>query len=78
MRSSSETAQATEFLYKHPIFKASDFYRDPGMTPASARRILNLLQDNGFFFEIRPASGRRSAVLAYRELLNAAEGREVF
>jgi hypothetical protein len=60
------------------MFKASDFYKSPSMTPPSARRILNLLIDKDFFRELRPASGRRSAVLAYRELLNAAEGREVF
>lgn len=70
--------QATELLFQRPIFKASDFYRDPGMTPASGRRILTLLQDQGFFRLVRPASGRRSAVFAYRELLNIAEGRNVF
>lgn len=69
---------AAEFLFKSPIFKASDFYNQPGITPASGRRMLNLLQQKGFFREIRPASGRRSAILAYRELLNTAEGREVF
>ena len=70
--------QATEFLFQRPIFKASDFYRDPSMTPASGRRILTLLQEQGFFVLVRPASGRRSAVFAYRELLNIAEGRDVF
>ena len=48
------------------------------MTLASGRRMLNLLQEKGFFREIRPSRGHRSAILAYRELLNAAEGREVF
>jgi len=69
---------AAEFLFKSPIFKASDFYTQPSMTPASGRRMLNLLQAKGFFREIRPASGRRPAMLVYRELLNTAEGREVF
>jgi Fic family protein len=69
---------ASEFLFKNPIFKASVFYTQPSMTSASGRRMLNLLQEKGFFREIRPASGRRPAVLAYRELLNIAEGKEVF
>jgi len=69
---------ASEFLFRSPIFKTSDFYSQPSMTPASGRRMLNLLQEKGFFREIRPASGRRPAILAYRELLNTAEGREVF
>lgn len=75
---SQYAVHATDFLFQHPMFKASDFYKSPAMTPPSARRILNLLIGKDFFRELRPASGRRSAVLAYRELLNAAEGREVF
>ena len=75
---SQYAVHATEFLFRRPIFKASAFYQGAKMTSASARRILRLLQNNGFFREIRPASGRRSAVLAYRELLNVAEGRDVF
>ena len=75
---SQYAVHAVEFLFSRPIFKASDFYRQPGLTPASGRRILGLLQDNGFFRELRPASGRRAAVLAYRELLNLAEGSSVF
>ena len=75
---SQYAVHAPEFLFKSPIFKASDFYTQPSMTPASGRRMLNLLQEKGFFREIRPASGRRPAVLVYRELLNTAEGREVF
>lgn len=75
---SQYAVHASEFLFKSPIFKASDFYSQPNMTLASGRRMLNLLQEKGFFREIRPASGRRPAILAYRELLNAAEGREVF
>jgi len=59
-------------------FKASDFYRAPTVTPASGRRILNLLETNGFFAEVRPASGRRAATLAFKELLNLAEGRAMF
>jgi Fic family protein len=70
--------QATEFLFRRPIFKGSDFYKDPGMTPASGRRILGLLEELGFFRVVRAASGRRSAVFAYRELLNIAEGRNLF
>lgn len=69
---------AADFLFRRPLFRAADFYLDAEMTPASARRILNLLKKQGFFREIRPARGRKSAVLAYRELLNLAEGGEVF
>lgn len=75
---SQYAVHASEFLFKNPVFKASDFYTQPDVTVASGRRMLNLLQKNGFFKEIRPASGSRSAILVYRERLNTAEGREVF
>ena len=75
---SQYAVHAAEFLFRSPIFKASDFYREPSLTPASGRRILNLLQESGFFREVRPSSGRRPAIFAFKQLLNLAEGREVF
>jgi len=75
---SQYAVHAAEFLFRSPIFKASDFYTQPSITIPSGRRMLNLLQEKGFFREIKPASGRRSAILAYRELLNTAEGDDVF
>ena len=69
---------AAEFLFKRPIFRASDFYREPHLTRASGRRILSLLQKKGYFHTVRPPSGRRSAVFAYKKLLSIAEGTEVF
>ncbi|MEI8352058.1 MAG: Fic family protein, partial [bacterium] len=75
---SQYAVHAVEFLFRNPIFKASDFYSNPSLTPASGRRILSLLETNDFFAEIRPASGRRPATLAFRSLLNVAEGRNIF
>ncbi|MAW60660.1 MAG: cell filamentation protein Fic [Planctomycetes bacterium] len=69
---------ATDFLFARPVFRAPDFYRAEGMTQSSGRRILGLLQDAGFFRIVRQGRGRRPTVLAYRELLNLAEGRNVF
>ncbi len=75
---SQYAVHAAEFLFTRPIFRASDFYRAPTMTLASGRRILSLLQENNFFRVLRPASGRSPAILAYRELLNITEGRDMF
>jgi Fic family protein len=75
---SQYAVHATEFLFRSPIFKASDFYRAKSLTPASGHRILNILHKKEFFHEIRPASGRRPAVVAFKELLNLAEGRDIF
>jgi hypothetical protein len=46
---------------------------------ATARRILTLVSGKGGLLKKRlKGRGRRSAVYAFRELLNIAEGREVF
>jgi len=67
-----------DFLFNRPVFKASDFTHQDGIPTPTAQRILRVLRDDGFFRELTPASGRRPAVLAFRELLNIAEGRDVF
>jgi len=36
------------------------------------------LQERGFFREIKPASGRRPAILTYGEILNTAEAVRYF
>lgn len=44
-----------------------------------AKAILNLYDKRkSWILELVPASGRRSAIFAYRELLNITEGRDVF
>jgi Fic family protein len=69
---------ALDWLFQHPIFKASDFVASAGIPKPTANRILRALREEGVFKELRAASGRRAAVLAFSELLNIAEGRDVF
>jgi len=68
---------AVEFLFQRPVFKTSDFVRVPEIPDPTGRRILKVLRDNGVLKTLRPGSGRRPAVLAFPELLNVAEGRDV-
>ena len=44
----------------------------------TARRLLRSLKEEGVLRELRPASGRRPALFGFRELVNIAEGDEVF
>ncbi|MBN1548154.1 MAG: Fic family protein [Syntrophaceae bacterium] len=67
-----------EFLFYRPIFLASAFYTEAGVPEHSARKILKTLRENAFFKILRETKGRQPAVLAFRELLNIAEGRQVF
>jgi Fic family protein len=67
-----------DWFFDRPIFKASDFVRSANFTKATATRILLRVQDGGLVRKIRPSSGSQSAILAFSELLNIAEGRTVF
>jgi len=65
-------------LFDKPIFQSADFVQRSGIPKQSSLPFLRTLRDAGILQVLREASGRRSAVFAFRELLNCAEGREVF
>jgi Fic family protein len=75
---SQHAIAALDWIFSRPIFRSSDFVTSAGIPRAAAQRILAVVRDEGRLSELRPASGRRPAVLAFPSLLNIAEGREVF
>lgn len=75
---SQHSMAALDFLFDQPIFNSSDFIKGSGVADRSARRILSQLVDCGLLRTMREAKGARSAVFAFAELLNIAEGRKVF
>lgn len=64
-------------LFDRPIFQSGDFVQRSGIPRQSALPFLRTLREAGILQVLREASGRRSAVLAFRDLLNCAEGREI-
>lgn len=72
---SQYTIQTVEWIFNVPIFMGSDFINKSSIPPATARRILPLLVEGGVLRIMRQARGRRSALYAFPELLNLAEGR---
>ena len=70
--------KALDFLFMRPIFQASAFSLESDIPKATGNRILRTLRDNGVLHVLRQAEGRKPAVLAFRELLNIAEGSGVF
>lgn len=64
-------------LFDRPIFQSGDFVLRSGIPKQSALPFLRTLREAGILQVLRESSGRRSAVLAFRELLNCAEGREI-
>jgi len=69
---------ALDWTFERPIFKGSDFIRSDTIPKPTAQRILNVLKKEGILRELQPGSGSRSAILAYPQLLNLAEGYEAF
>ena len=69
---------ALDWIFVHPIFRASDFAATAGLAGRTAHRILNALCEGGILRVIKPGSGRRATVLVFPALLNIAEGKNVF
>ncbi len=74
---SQYAVRALDWFFSRPIFKTSDFVADSGIPKPTANRILREVRDAGLLVELRPSSGPRAAVLAFRELVNIAEGSPV-
>lgn len=64
-------------LFDRPIFQSSDFVQRSGIPKQTALPFLRKLREAGVLHPLREQSGRRSAILAFRELLNCAEGQTV-
>jgi len=69
---------ALDWIFERPIFKNSDFVANAGIPKPTANRILKVLRDEEMLHVVVEGRGRRAAVVAFPELLNIAEGREVF
>src|SRR5690554_2698301 len=69
-------------LFSKPIFKTTDlitrFSQEYGIHEKTTPGLLRQLKEAGVLMELKAGSGRRAAVLCFPELLNLAEGREVF
>ncbi len=72
---SQYAVRALDWMFMRPIFRASDFTGSADIPGPTAGRILRIVRDAGMLQEIRPASGRRSAVCAFRELIQIADGK---
>ncbi len=75
---SQYAVRALDWVFSRPIFRTSDFVATADIPKATASRILRILRDEGFLDELRPASGRRAAVVMFTDLLSIAEGHQAF
>ena len=70
--------RALDWIFGRPIFQTSDFVSSADIPRPTANRILRVLRDLDFLRVLRASRGRRPALLAFAELLNIVEDREVF
>lgn len=75
---SQHSIRAVDFLFQWPFFYATDFVKYSKIPKATAARILVLLRKKGFLATVREGKGRRAGLYAFRELVNVAEGKEIY
>jgi Fic family protein len=75
---SQHSIRAVDFIFQTPIFATPAFTKHSHIPKPTASRILNLLRDAGILLTLLEGRGRRPGFYAFRELLNIAEGKEVF
>ncbi len=74
---SQHAISVLDTLFDRPIFQASEFVERSGIPKQTALPILRKLRDAGILHTLREHRGQQSAVLAFHDLLNCAEGRDV-
>jgi len=75
---SQHAIRAIDFLFNTPIFATPMFVAHSGIPKPTANRILTLLRDEKLLQTVQEGRGRRAGIYVFRELLNIAEGKEVF
>ena len=75
---SQHSIRAVDFIFQNPIFMAPHFTRQSRIPKPTAARILMLLRKNELLRTLQKGKGRRPGIYAFKELLNIAEGKEVF
>jgi Fic family protein len=74
---SKHAVRALDWFFIRPIFKTTDFIASVNIPANTAYRIISIVRGQ-LLKEVRAASGQQAAILAFSELLNIAEGRQVF
>ncbi len=72
MTHSQYAMRTLDWLFERPIFRSSYFVKNAGIPPATARRLLKVLQKEEVLQVIVPGKGRQSTLFAYIDLLSTA------
>jgi Fic family protein len=72
------TRCALDWIFQRPIFQTPDFIASAQIPPATARKIIRDLRDNGLLRELVPPSGGTGDLLRVPGIAEYREGREAF
>lgn len=75
---SQYSIKVADFIFQTPIFTAAAFLRGADIPKTTVNRILTIFRDEKLLMTILEGRGRRPGIFAFKELLNIAEGKEVF
>jgi Fic family protein len=75
---SQHCVRAVDFIFQTPIFTAPSFTNHSKIPKPTAARILSVMRKKKILIPLRKGMGRRAGIYAFRELLNIAEGKNVF
>ncbi len=75
---SRHASRILDWIFERPVFNRSHFKANAGLSPRTAHRLLSRLRDDGILRVHSPGRGRRGAILLFPDLLNIAEGRDIF
>ena len=75
---SQHSIRAVDFIFQSPIFSAPQFTNHSTIPKPTAARILNILNEKGILFPLIKGRGRRAGIFVFRDLINIAEGNDVF
>lgn len=67
-------------IFERPLFQSTDLKLsgDHSLSRQGLTNLLRVLRENGILKVVRMARGRRPQALAFAELINLCEGKQVF
>lgn len=74
---SQHSTPLVDALFERPIFRVKDLCERLNIKKPTLRSLITQLLDADIIVTLKEGAGRRPATLAFPQLLNIAEGREV-
>lgn len=75
---SQYSVRALDFIFEVPVFTATMFANNSKIPKPTAARILKIITKEDLLRPLREGKGRRAGIFIFRELMNIAEGKDMF